>query len=122
MGSEASFSMNWEWTLNDKFLKLTFENSRKSKEGNAIVFSANGYYKLLSDSALEGTWFDSRGITFPLTGTITDSALTIIWGTPESEQGKTVYSVDADGQVNVVDFFLSNDQYQQFGQANYGSE
>ncbi|MEP5610966.1 MAG: DUF6705 family protein [Cyclobacteriaceae bacterium] len=119
MGAEAEFSMQWEWTLNDQFLKLTFANSRKSKEGTPIVFKANGFYKLLDDSRVVGNWFDSRGISFPLNGTITDTELTIIWGTPQTEQGKTVYQLTPDNQINVIDFFLADGQYRQFGEASY---
>lgn len=118
MGSDAEFSMNWEWTLDKQFLKLTFENRRNSKSGEPIVFKANGYYKILSDSTIRGSWFDSRGISFPLKGSVSDTALTIIWGSAETEQGKTIYSVDSNG-IKVEDYFLSENNYQQFGMAFY---
>ncbi len=43
-GMEARFSMIWEKTLNDKFLKLTFQNRFMDKNNNVRVMDAQGFY------------------------------------------------------------------------------
>jgi hypothetical protein len=88
MGSPADFKMNWEWTLNKQFLRLTFQNKRKAENGNEQIFMAEAFYKPVNDSLVKGSWFDSRGLSFPLSGTIEDRKLTVLWGSPKPKKAK----------------------------------
>ena len=110
MGSETEFEMTWKWVLGDQFLKLEFDNGR---------ISSNAYYQPQSDSLFEGTWFDSRGITFPVKGTLKDSTFTVLWGSLETEQGKTVYMLVSNTEMRVEDYFLRDEKYVKFGEAKY---
>ncbi|NAS31888.1 hypothetical protein GTQ40_12950 [Flavobacteriaceae bacterium R38] len=121
MNTDASFKMHWKSTLDDAFVQLTFQNKRMLKNGKEIIFKANAYYKVVNDSVIKGTWFDSRGITFPLKGTTNATQMTIIWGTPETEQGKTSYEFIQNGQLKVKDYILREDKYLGFGEAVYKS-
>jgi len=119
MGSEATFKMNWKKTLGDNFIFLKFKNERKNKNGETFYFKAHAYYKVKQGGFIEGMWFDSRGIYFPLTGTLTKTKLLINWGTPKTEQGRTVYTITENNEIEVIDFILKNNEYLRFGNAVY---
>ncbi len=119
MGSPATFTMVWSQELDGAFYHLSFENRRKGQEASDIVFKAEAYYRMGEDSSVVGSWFDSRGITLPLTGEATKEELTILWGSPETEQGKTVYTLKSDDTVQVTDYILRGEEYLKFGEATY---
>jgi len=119
MGSEADFYMKWSWELDGKFLKLEFQNKRTSDSGRELIFKSHAYYQPKNDSLFKGTWFDSRGVTFPVSGVLKDSTFTVNWGTPETEQGKTVYTLISDIEVKVTDYVLRGENYVKFGEAVY---
>ena len=134
MGTEASFKMKWDWTLDNKFLYLEFQNSWKpsnrenvTRTGKTVlkgdvVLKAKAYYKPITNTEFEGTWFDSRGITFPVRGTLKDQLFTVIWGSEDTEQGKTEYLLLPSGQIEVKDYILNNGKYAQFGNAVYSKQ
>lgn len=115
---DATFTMTWETALNGKFIRLTFQNNF-TQNGKQSTMNAEAMYKPLSDTTFIGTWFDSRGITFPLKATLTGNTLTTEWGSPETESGKTVYHIKSNSEMEVTDFVKRNGQYQQFGKATY---
>ncbi len=118
MKNSAHFSMQWEQVLNDKFLKLTFQNRFEDKNGKEWIMNANGYYDLTKG---KGYWFDSRGMMLPLKVTFEKNALIVIWGDDKTEQGKTVYTLNDDG-FGVQDFIYRNGEYYMFGQASYDKQ
>lgn len=81
-GSDSEFNMNWEWTLDKKFVRLTFQNK---------VTKAEAFYQATGAKEYIGTWFDSRDMILPLKAGVEDSALVTLWGSPETEQGRTIY-------------------------------
>lgn len=113
---DASFTMKWESVLNEQFFRLNFKNRLNS---GAFQMHAYGYYKLKADSSITGHWFDSRGVSFSLVGHITENSLTINWGTPETEQGRTEYILTSLNGIKVSDFILRNNEYSLFGEATY---
>jgi hypothetical protein len=119
MGKEATFTMDWQHVLNDQFVKLEFQNKRKSGNNEDIIFSATAFYKIVNDSTVVGNWFDNRGISFPLTGTIHENELIILWGNAETEMGKTIYRCTSNNEITVEDFILRNEKYIKFGYATY---
>lgn len=122
LGAEADFSMKWTWVLDNKFLKLEFQNKQISRSGLELVLQAHAYYQPKRDLLFEGTWFDTRGVTFPVTGTIQDSTFTVLWGSPETEQGKKVYTIVSQKEATDTDYFLQGDNYMKFGDTNYQSK
>lgn len=114
MSKEATFTMSWARVLNDQFYQLEFSN-----ETEVFRFEAIGYYQLVGPDSVAGTWFDVRGNTFPLQGNVTSTQLTINWGSPETEMGKTVYSLLEDGSIEVLDYVEKGGTMVQFGQAVY---
>ena len=120
MGSDATFKMDWQKVLDDKFIKLEFQNERRSKDdGKLIKFGATGFYQIVNNTTIVGNWYDNRGITFPLIGTLEGKKLTVLWGSDGTEQGKTIYSVNQDDKISVYDFILIDGVYRQFGSASY---
>lgn len=112
----ATFNMEWETKLNDKFIKLTFKNSFKAASGVETTMSANAYYHL---EQRKGHWFDSRGMMLPLKLDINGQTMTVLWGDESTERGKTIYSVIDKEHINVQDFVFRDNLYLLFGEANY---
>jgi len=119
MGASATFKMSWTQELNGSFYHLNFENKRSAKDGSEIEFKAKAFYKVTNDSIVFGTWFDSRGISFPLKGKSLENELIIIWGNEQTEQGKTTYTYLDKKKIVVKDYILNNEKYLQFGAAEY---
>ncbi|NNE13659.1 MAG: hypothetical protein HKN51_01700 [Saprospiraceae bacterium] len=119
MGKEATFTMDWQRVLGNKFLKLEFQNERKSEDDKNIVFNATAFYKIVNDSTVVGNWFDIRGMTFPLKGSLTENELTIFWGNEETEMGKTIYYFSNNNVITVEDFVMNKGEYFKFGSAQY---
>jgi hypothetical protein len=120
MGKEASFTLDWQRVLRNQFIKLEFQNKRKSTDNEYIVFKATAFYKIVNDTMVVGNWFDNRGMTFPLKGSIKENELTILWGNDETEMGKTIYRyINDSNRISVEDFVFSNGKYLKFGTADY---
>ena len=118
MGNNATFEMQWSHALDGRFVQLEFKNEMTLKNGNTIVFKSHAFYKFNNDKTIEGMWFDSRGIYFPLKGTFNDTEIQINWGSPEIEQGKTIYTLSGE-TIQVKDFVLKEGEYVHFGNATY---
>tara|TARA_R110002073_G_scaffold108336_1_gene243296 strand:+ start:2716 stop:3258 length:543 start_codon:yes stop_codon:yes gene_type:complete len=115
MRNKAVFSMHWENTLNNTFLKLNFKNQFKDQNGILRELQSEAYYQF---STKTGYWFDSRGMILPLKLKFEDNSLTVFWGDIKTERGKTTYTLNLD-QCDVEDFVMRNNQYFSFGKAIY---
>ena len=117
-GMPSRPEMKWELTLNGKFFKLNYKTEMKSAKGETRIFEGHGYYKSLGDGKYQGTWFDSQGAQHPIKATFEDNALTANWGTPETEEGRTVYRITATDEIEVVDSVRKKDgTWQEFSRA-----
>ena len=117
MGSETDFKMNWDKILDGQFIRLTFTSKRTANE-EEILFHASATYRP-NDENWQGTWFDSRGISFDVTGTVEEYALSVEWGSPDIEQGCTVYEMTGENEMTVTDYVNQNGTYSKFGEAVY---
>ncbi len=105
----ADMRMTWELVLDDQFLRLTLDNQMSGADGKAWHFKAQAYYRILDDGTIAGTWFDSRGISLPLTGSVNeDGVMTILWGTEAIERGRSSYRLSAEG-LEVTDEVLTRE-------------
>jgi hypothetical protein len=77
-------------------------------DGQSWHFKAHGYYHLRTDDTIDGTWFATRGLALPLTGRIDGDAMTIDWGIPDVERGRSTYRLSADA-LEVVDQAYTKD-------------
>jgi hypothetical protein len=112
----ASFKMEWNLVLDNKFLKLEFENRFSDPSGNERIMNAHAYYDLKNE---KGHWFDSRGMILPFKFELKDKMMTVFWGDERSERGKTVYSFIGNNGIHVIDYVFTNGNYQPFGDAKY---
>lgn len=119
MGADAEFMMTWEWVLDGRFVHLTFQNKMSASDGEARILKAQAFYKPEEGGHFSGTWFDSRGMVLPLTASIEADTLTTLWGSPETEQGRTVYRLLEPGRFEVEDFVLRDGKWRRFGHAIY---
>jgi hypothetical protein len=95
--------LHWETVLGGKFVRLTLDNRMQTPDGKEWQFQAQALYRVLPDGTIAGTWFDSRGYTFPLNGRADDSGvLTIDWGSDDTERGLSRYRI-RDGRLEVTD-------------------
>lgn len=122
MGEKATFTMDWQRVLGNQFIKLEFQNKRKSGNNEDIVFRATAFYKIVSDTMVTGNWFDNRGVSFPLKGHIKENVLAIFWGNEETEMGKTIYRYTSNNIIAVEDFIMNNGKYYKFGNATYNTK
>lgn len=115
MEMPANLRMNWEWVLSEKFLRLTLRNEMRTANGAVELFEGHAYYQL-DKGKCEGTWFDSRGITFPIKCSVEGQSLTAAWGTTGTEIGKSTYTFLANGKLEVVDTVKQKDgSWKEFG-------
>jgi hypothetical protein len=98
--------MTWSQSLGGAFIKLEFDNRMKHSSGSEFHFQATAYYQMMPGGGVSGTWFDSRGVSFPVKGTMEGSRFFVEWGTVDSEFGRTEYRI-LDGRLEVTDEVLS---------------
>ena len=111
----ATLRMSWEWVLGEKFLRLSLKNEMRAASGNVQLFEGHAYYQP-SEGKCEGTWFDSRGMSFPIKCTVEGQSLTAMWGATGQENGKSVYRILADGKLEVIDSVKQKDgTWKEFG-------
>lgn len=118
-GNEAEFKMEWEWVLDRKFVHLIFQNKMHSSNGADRILKAQAFYQITDTDEIQGTWFDSRGIVLPLNASIEGFTLTTLWGSSETEQGKTVYLLKDDDNIEVEDLVFKDGNWKKFGHAIY---
>ncbi len=108
LGLEAHATLSWEEVLDRQFLKLTLRNEMKAPDGTTQLFEAHAYYQMGMDTRTgavqgTGTWFDSRGMVFPIRCVMEETTLRSRWGTPETEEGESIYRMLPDGTMEIVD-------------------
>jgi hypothetical protein len=108
LGMPATLQMTWDWVLAEKFLRLSLKNEMRVASGQLQLFEGHAYYQP-SEGKCEGTWFDSRGISFPIKCSVQGQSVTALWGATGQEQGKSVYSFLADGKLEIVDSVKQKD-------------
>jgi hypothetical protein len=96
-----------EWTpvLAGRFLELRHAVHAPGAPGP--VFSAVALYHRPDSAGADGVWFDSGGQQRPVRLRGEAPAWTADWGTPETERGRTVYRMDGDSALVVVDSVLT---------------
>lgn len=93
------FILNWR--------NITAGDPRGSFTGSAV-------YKDQGNGVFTATWWDSQGATHAIKATVAGNAMTSHWG----ENGRTVYTILATGEVEVVDSVRRPDgAWGEFGRA-----
>jgi hypothetical protein len=117
-GKPAKFQLIFTFALNDKFFHLEFRNEY-SVDSRTYVMDAKAYYAVSQVDSLRGYWFDSRGVQQPVRAGLSPSTLTSLWGSPQTELGKTIYELTAVNELKVTDLVQRNGTYAVFGEAVY---
>lgn len=117
LGQAASLTMQWQWTLDGRFLELTFRNDMAGPSGSRR-FEARAYYRPSGDGRYRGIWVDNSGAIRPIEARAEGEALVATWGTPETEVGETTYRFMDDGGLEVADRVRQRDgTWRPFGQS-----
>jgi hypothetical protein len=66
-------------------------------------FEGRAFYRPVEDGRWQATWFDNRGISFPIQAVLAGGTLTSDWGSAETERGRTIYRRLPDGRLEVTD-------------------
>ncbi len=80
--------------LGGRFLELSYR---------AGPFEGRAFYRPAGESRWRATWFDNRGISFPIEAVAAERLLTAEWGNAETERGRTIYRLLPDGRLEVTD-------------------
>jgi len=80
--------------LNGRFLELSYRAGR---------FEGRAFYRPMGEGRWQATWFDNRGISFPIEARLSGRTLTAEWGSADTERGRTVYRLLPDGRLEVID-------------------
>lgn len=116
-GRSAGFSMRWSWTLDERFVELSFENRLVPPDGPATpVLRARAFYT--TTPPLRGSWFDTRGETLELSATTSDSTLVTEWASA-TERGRTTYRILGPDALEVTDEVHGESGWRTFGTALY---
>lgn len=118
-GMPARLDLKWEWVLGDKFLRLTLRNEMRNANGQTQVFEGHAYYRPAgpaNGSKYEARWFDSRGTSFPIQAHGEGESLIALWGSPDQEDGKSIYRLIEPGKLEVIDAVRQKDgSWKEFG-------
>ena len=116
LASDGSGALHWlegRWrgtgTMFGRASEATLE-VRPALSGRFIEFSyragqfeGRAFYRPVEEGSWRATWFDNRGITFPIQAVLSGRTLTSDWGSAETERGRTVYRLLADGRLELTD-------------------
>lgn len=119
-GLDSKVVMIWENTLDNKFVKLSFRNEMKRKDGVTQLFEGVAYYKAIDDQKFQASWFDSGGEFHPIDARIEENSLNSLWGTEATKLGRTIYRLVAEKKMEVVDSIrLKDGTWREFGRVVY---
>ena len=118
LGMSARLQMKWEPVLGSKFVRLSLRNEMETPAGKKQIFEGHAYYQRdrASETIYEARWFDSRGLSFPIKARIEGESLVAEWGSPETEQGKSIYRLLEPNRMEVIDSVKQKDgAWKEFG-------
>ena len=95
-GMASVQQMSWQPVLDGSFLRLTFDNRMTGADGKKWRFQAHGYYRIRDDGTM-----------------------TILWGTDDTERGRSSYRLAA-GELEVTDeVFGREGEWRVFGRTRF---
>ena len=101
--SEATLSVRP--VLGGRFIELSYR---------AGQFEGRAMYQFVDGGMWRAQWFDNRGTTFAIQGYQIERSLRSAWGTPETEQGQTLYHLRPNGRLSVTDSVRRDGVYREF--------
>ena len=117
-GGAALMRIEWEWVLENKFLRLNLRNEISAPNRPKQIFEGQAYYRSNGVDKYSAHWFDSRGISFPIKAQLEGNTLIAWWGSPETEEGKSTYQLIDEVTMEIVDSVKQKDgTFREFGRA-----
>ncbi len=114
-GRDVRMRQNWSRSLQNAFVELSMLHLSPA-DSTHTLFSGRGFYRSTRSDSIGGTWLDSRGLTFQLSGTCRDRTLHVEW-IGSAERGDTQYSLQPDGSLAVVDRVMQGTNLREFGRS-----
>ena len=114
-GVDAVCSSNWKRGLHESQMVQVYSIIRK--ENGSQLFTGRGVFQIQA-GAVRGAWEGSNGAIHPIIGSIEGSFLSVIWGTPETEIGRSEYKIIED-QLVVKDNVLTPSGWREFMTVTY---
>lgn len=93
-GQASEATLEVRPALNGRFMEFSYRAGR---------FEGRAFYRPVEGGRWQATWFDNRGITFPIVAMLSDQTLTSDWGSADTERGRTIYRLLPDGRLEVTD-------------------
>lgn len=119
-GLDSKVTMIWEPALGGQFVRLTFHNEMKDKNGKVQMFEGSAYYRPAGGEKFLGYWFDSGGEMHPIDAVFQENALRSTWGTRETKYGRTIYQLVENTKMEVTDSIMLKDgSWREFGRSVY---
>lgn len=95
MGRPSHVSLSVSYILGGNAVSLDYTVSvRNDGEKRTKIFAGHGFYRLSSGKRLDGRWIDDAGNLHDLNGRVDPTSLSVVWGSPGTEIGRTVYALD----------------------------
>lgn len=88
-------------------------------ETGDVMFAGRGLYRI-DGADVRGYWEDSQGAVHPLLGSWDGTALQVIWGTPETEVGRSTYTL-SNVELTTVDEVQDDGAWRTFMTVSYGA-
>lgn len=122
-GKPAISTISWQPAFNGKFIRLDYAINSNDSGTPTPVFSGTAYYKHKGDNQFTAFWADSQGSLHPVEAKLTDTPLgtAIIshWGSVDTEQGRTRYTLTQDGNLHVTDWVRAEGTWRAFNENTY---
>jgi hypothetical protein len=118
LGQPSRIEMEWSWTLNGRFLRLTFRNTMGIAPKTQL-FEGHAYYRATGNGRYRGSWMDNSGAIRPIEARQDGEAIVAQWGTPETEVGETTYRLLPGDRMEVIDKVRQKDgAWRDFGRSS----
>ncbi|MEE2527361.1 hypothetical protein V0U79_13420 [Hyphobacterium sp. HN65] len=112
-GQPAQSTMRWTPVLDGCFWQMEYLIEYNPGTDEAGTFHGVGVHHHESD-LVTGHWVDNWGAMHQLRGSTTESEMIVFWGEPTAQLGRSRYTLTEDGAIQVTDWILTNDAWQQF--------
>ena len=112
-GQPAASRMNWSMTMDSCFWQVDYEIDTNPGTDAANTFMGRGVH-IAENGDVTGSWIDNQAVIHRLRGTISDTELLVYWGEPEARLGRSRYTAMEDGSIQVTDWILAFEGWQQF--------
>ncbi|WP_421789042.1 hypothetical protein [Hyphobacterium sp.] len=112
-GQPAQSEMRWAPVMDGCFWQLTYAIETNPGTDEANMFRGVGTHHH-EGSEVSGHWVDNWGAMHNLRGSATETELMVYWGEPDAQLGRSRYTLTGDGAVQVTDWILNTEGWQQF--------